>query len=58
MRKLRIPASVQLPLAFPEDPAPGDKRWWILPDQTRQVALALLARLIAKGVVDEQEQIR
>jgi hypothetical protein len=29
------------------------QRWWLLSDPAREAVLMLLARLIAKGVVDE-----
>ena len=54
MRKLRIAAHVQLPLDL-QGPLPSPaQRWWLLPDSARQQALALLARLIARGVVAEE----
>jgi hypothetical protein len=53
LRRLRIAAPVQLPLALPEVVSTAD-RWWSLPEPTQANVLALLARLIAKGVVDEE----
>ena len=52
MRKLRIAAPGQLPLALPEAVAVAD-RWWALPEATRARVLTLLARLIANGLVEE-----
>ena len=53
MRRLRIVAPVQLPLALPEVAPTAAERWSCLPEAARVSVLALLARLIARGVVDE-----
>jgi len=52
LRKLRIAAPAQLPLALPDAVAAAD-RWWALPEATQAEVLALLARLIANGLVEE-----
>ena len=54
MRGLRIVASTQLRLHVDEESAAG--HWEDLPEATRASVLALLARLIAKGVVDEEDE--
>jgi hypothetical protein len=33
------------------------QRWWSLPDRTQATALSLLARMIADGVVDIDEEV-
>lgn len=52
MRVLRIVASVQLRLTA--DEVVGGS-WLDLPEATRVDVLCLLSRLIAKGVLDEEE---
>jgi len=55
LRRLRLAAPVQLPLALDDGrAAPGD-RWWSLPEEARCEVLILLARLIARGIVCEEE---
>jgi hypothetical protein len=53
LRRLRIAAPIQLPLTLPDVVAAAD-RWWALPEPTQAQVLTLLARLIAKGVIDEE----
>jgi len=53
LRRLRIPPPVQLPLAFTGG-LPPDERWWALPEEVRREVLGLLARLIVRGVIDEE----
>jgi hypothetical protein len=55
MRRLRIPASVQLPLGLDDEDATASERWWSLPEESRCEVLLLLARLIARGIVCEEE---
>lgn len=56
MRRLRIAAPAQLPLALEgADDGPAS-RWASLPEAARQQALVLLARLIAKGVIDGEDE--
>ena len=53
MRRLRIAAPVQLSLALPTDqPRSGVELWALLPNAARERVLVLLARLIARGVID------
>ena len=54
MRKLRIAAPVQLPLDLGGALSSPAHRWLLLPEPARQHVLVLLARLIARGVVDEE----
>jgi hypothetical protein len=54
LRRLRLVAPVQLPLDLPAAMAAQD-RWWGLPEQARARVLVLLAALIAKGVLVEEE---
>lgn len=55
MRRLRIATPWQPTLEGLEDPdSPhGGRVWATLPDRTREQALVVLARLIARGVVDD-----
>jgi hypothetical protein len=56
MRRLRIAAPVQLSLTLPTDQArSGLELWALLPSVTREQVLVLLARLIARGVIGEEE---
>ena len=50
LRRLRIVASTQLSLDVGDKP----ESFWDLPEATQTAALALLARMIAKGVVVEE----
>jgi hypothetical protein len=53
LRALRVAAD-QIQLALPElESARPAERWWSLPETTRSEVLALLARLIARGVLIE-----
>jgi hypothetical protein len=57
LRKLRIAAPVQLPLDLGGALSSPVHRWLLLPEPARQQVLALLARLIARGVVAEEEGV-
>jgi hypothetical protein len=51
LRALRLAADT-VQLVLPDlDPARPAERWWSLPESTRSEVLALLARLIARGVL-------
>ena len=52
MRRLRIAAPIQLPLALPEMASTPPQRWGSLPDTAQREVLALLARMITAGVVE------
>lgn len=58
MRRLRIPASAQLPLLLDGASEKASDRWWSLPEESRQRVLVLLARLIARGIVCEERAER
>jgi hypothetical protein len=60
MRRLRIAAPVQLSLIAPTGEARSRAELWaLLPQAAREQVLVLLARLIARGVlVDDQEVSR
>lgn len=55
MRVLRIASPVQLRLICVDtDQRSSEQVWAELPEATRQGVLVLLARLIARGAVDEE----
>jgi len=54
LRRLRIAAPTQLPLALPEAVSTPVHRWWSLPDTAQAAVLSLLARMIADGVIEEE----
>ncbi len=54
MRRLRVAAPVQLPLDLPGAVPTAGQRWPMLPEPAREAVLVLLARLIARGVIDEE----
>jgi hypothetical protein len=54
LRRLRLAAPVQLPLDLPGAVPTAAERWSMLPEPARQAVLVLLARLIARGVIDEE----
>lgn len=55
MRRLRIAASVQLPLALGLAPVGSEELWLRLSETAQAEVLGLLARLIVRGVVDDEE---
>lgn len=57
MRRLRIAAPVQLSLTLsPGEVVRGLELWALLPSVTREQVLVLLARLIARGVIADEDQ--
>ncbi len=57
MRRLRIAAPAQLSLTLsPGEMARGLQLWTALPDAAREQVLVLLARLIARGVIADEDQ--
>lgn len=54
VRRLRIVPPVQLPLGYPDVAPDPAATWWTVPEATRAEVLSLLARLVTKGVVDEE----
>lgn len=57
MRRLRIAAPTQLALVMPGAASSPVQRWLSLPDSAQSEALSLLARMIADGVVDDEEGV-
>lgn len=57
MRRLRLAAPVQLPLDLSGAVPTAVQRWSMLPEPARQAVLVLLARLIARGVIDEEASV-
>ena len=55
MRRLRIAAPIQLPLDLDGVAPKPAERWSSLPETTRESVLVLLARLIARGVIEKEE---
>ncbi len=57
MRRLRINPSAQMSLDLPAElgPAAEPVGWWSLPETARTQALAVLARMIARGVVADDQ---
>jgi len=55
LRALRIAAPIQLGLDLSDAPTSPSERWSALPEQRRAEVLVLLARLIARGVVIEED---
>jgi hypothetical protein len=41
---------------LPDELSNSRDRWWSLPEESRREVLALLARLIARGIVEEGDQ--
>jgi len=58
LRRLRLAAPVQLPLDLEGAVLTPTQRWSVLPESARREALSILARLIARGVVAEEEELR
>lgn len=55
MRSLSIAMPAQLSLEVDPDESAVEQRWTALPPAARELALVLLARLIARGVVVDDE---
>ena len=55
MRRLGLAAPTQLALVIPGLASTPAQRWSALPDRAQATALSLLARMIANGVVAEEE---
>ena len=53
MRRLRIAAPVQLPLDLPGAASLAVQRWSLLSESAQEAVLVMLARMIARGVIDE-----
>ncbi|MGH9058414.1 MAG: hypothetical protein ACRDZY_02700 [Acidimicrobiales bacterium] len=55
MRRLRIAAPVQLALVLGKETMAAPLIWPGMPEHTQTEVLALLARLIARGVIADEE---
>lgn len=55
MRRLRIAAPTQLPLDLDGVGELPVEVWWAMPEDARERVLVLLARLIARGVIEKEE---
>jgi hypothetical protein len=55
LRRLRLAAPTQLVLVIPGLASTPAQRWSALPDHAQATALSVLARMIANGVVAEEE---
>ncbi len=56
MRRLRLAAPAQLSLVLGASDTLGPPTFFDLPEETQVRALALLGRLIARGMVDEPSE--
>ncbi len=56
MRRLRIAAPTQLPLDLDGVAHTPAERWSMLPEAARERALGLLAVIIARGVLEKEEE--
>ena len=57
MRRLRIAAPAQLTLAIPDLATTPTERWWSLPEEAQEAVVSILARMIALGVIEEEEEV-
>ena len=55
MRRLRLAAPTQLALVIPGLAQSPQQRWSSLPDATQAAVLSLLARMISRGVIVDEE---
>jgi len=55
LRVLRIAAPTQLTLVIPGSAPTPAQRWLSLPETSQTAVLSLLARMIARGVLIEEE---
>jgi hypothetical protein len=55
LRRLRIAAPTQLTLVIPGSAPTPAQRWFGLPDPAQAAVLVLLARMIARGVLVDEE---
>ncbi len=54
MRKLRLAAPAQLSLGITGLMTTPTERWWSLPQHAQAAVVAILARMITGGVIDEE----
>ncbi len=57
MRRLRVAAPAQLTLGIPELALEPLERWWSLPIEAQEAVVCILARMIAAGVVEMEEEV-
>jgi hypothetical protein len=57
LRKIRLAAPTQLTLVIPGLALSPQQRWSSLPDATQAAVLSMLARMIASGVFDADEEV-
>jgi hypothetical protein len=57
LRRLRLLAPAQLTLGIPEIVTTPVDRWWSMPDEAQEAGVGILARMIANGVVEEDEEV-
>ena len=57
MRRLRIAAPAQLTLGIPDLALSPLERWSALPVEAREAVVRILARMIAAGVVEADEEV-
>jgi hypothetical protein len=56
LRRLRITAPTQLSLGIPGHATAPAERWWSLPEEAQEAVVCVLARMIASGVIDEENE--
>jgi hypothetical protein len=57
LRKLRLAAPAQLSLGIPGLMTTPLERWWSLPQHAQETVVAILARMITEGVIDEEVSV-
>jgi hypothetical protein len=57
LRRLRITAPAQLTLGIPDLALEPVERWWSLPEAAQEAVVCILARMIAAGVVEADEEV-
>jgi hypothetical protein len=57
LRKLRLAAPAQLTLGIPGLTTTPVEWWWSLPLYAQETVVAILARMITEGVVDEEVSV-
>jgi hypothetical protein len=55
LRRLRLAAPAQLTLAIPDLVITPTERWRSLPKEAQEAVVSILARMIALGVIEEEE---
>lgn len=57
MRRLRIAAPAQLTLGIDDFVVAPIERWWSLPAPSRTAVVHILAKMIATGVIETDEEV-